>query len=113
MPRSAFGIIQIEPSASGFAFIPEFSQIFAEKFEDRAWEGIEGGLTAAVAHMELEAVPEESLLVAYILLLLVELDGSVTTGVGGDLVGGPGDGLGGGTPQSDLLPQMMFDCCCC
>lgn len=78
----------------------------AEKFEDRVWEGIEGGLTAAAAHMEPEEVPEESLLVAYILLLLVELDGSVTGAVG-DLE------LGGGTPQSDLLPQMMFDCCCC
>lgn len=83
-----------------------------EKFEDRVWEGIAGELTAAVAQMEPEEDPEEeSLLDAYILLLLVELDGSVAGAVGDLIV--PGDGLGGGAPQSDLLPQMMFDCCCC
>lgn len=85
----------------------------AEKFEDRDWDGgtADGLAVIAVAHMEPpEEVLEESLLVTYILLLLlvlVQLDaGSADV----DLIA-PGDGLGGGTPQSDLLPQMMLDDC--
>lgn len=79
--------------------------------EDWDWVGGTDGLAVnAVAHMDPpEELFEESLLFAYILLLLVlvqMVDGSTA----GDLIAA-GDGLGGGTPQSVLLPQTTFDDC--